>query len=67
MGALAGVVYLADQVGEVFRVGHEVDVRGVHDQQRRLVVVKEKIAIRGRDALQVLEADVTLEIAVALA
>src|SRR6185312_4327457 len=63
----AGAVDFAQQVFEIARVADEIYLRAIDHQQRGLVVVDKKVAVRGRHALQVLQADMPLEAAVALA
>src|SRR5690349_4616823 len=67
MRTRAGAVDFAEQVFEIRRVGDKVDIRAVHHEQRRFVVVEEKIPVRRGDALEILEADMALEGAIALA
>src|SRR5262249_5991109 len=56
-GAGARVADDVDQLGAVLAVRHEVDVRGVHDEQRPFVVVEEEVGVGARDLLDVLGLD----------
>src|SRR4030095_16671626 len=51
---------LPDEVVEILRALHEVDVRRVHDEERRLRVVEEEVVVRAFDLGEVLLGEAAL-------
>src|SRR5229473_1571520 len=62
--SLRSALDLPNQVLEVVGIRDEIEFRGIDRQQRRFVVVKEKIAKGRRHPLEVAEADMLFEVAI---